>query len=268
MGEISNFSLIGKNSLYRTDLYPEANLGNFQYRWSPKEISAELWLDSSDQSSLVMDGTSVEEWKDKSGNNNHAIQTNSLSQPTIGTTNLNGLSVLDFSSSHLKVNNFSATQPYSFFIVAKTNNTDYSIGSIEYLIDGATILNRNIVQIDRFGKVQMYAGTWSESNLATPTAFCIISASFNTTTSTISLNGTRETHNVGTRNLSSGLTIGSKYNGTQALLDGSIAEIVAIDNDTSIATTEKMEGYLAHKWGTASSLTESHPYKYYPRYFI
>jgi hypothetical protein len=44
--------------------------------------------------------------------------------------------------------------------------------------------------------------------------------------------------------------------------EGLIGEIIITEyNDTT--TIEKLEGYLAHKWGTAWKLPESHPYKTY-----
>jgi len=44
---------------------------------------------------------------------------------------------------------------------------------------------------------------------------------------------------------------------------GDIAEFVIVE-DSSTSTQEKIEGYLAHKWGTASALPSSHPYKNNP----
>jgi len=32
--------------------------------------------------------------------------------------------------------------------------------------------------------------------------------------------------------------------------------------NTDEATRQKMEGYLAHKWGTTDKLPSSHPYKF------
>ena len=44
-------------------------------------------------------------------------------------------------------------------------------------------------------------------------------------------------------------------------LAGSIAEVVAYDRGLSNGVRQKLEGYLAHKWGLVSDLVSSHTYK-------
>jgi hypothetical protein len=42
---------------------------------------------------------------------------------------------------------------------------------------------------------------------------------------------------------------------------GDVAEIVIADSAIGSADREKLEGYLAHKWGLESNLPSTHPYK-------
>lgn len=42
---------------------------------------------------------------------------------------------------------------------------------------------------------------------------------------------------------------------------GEVAEILALEEELSLADIEKVEGYLAHRWGLASILPSSHTYK-------
>ena len=44
-------------------------------------------------------------------------------------------------------------------------------------------------------------------------------------------------------------------------LNGSIAEVVFTNGKQSTTDRQKMEGYLAHKWGLTGNLSASHPYK-------
>ena len=44
-------------------------------------------------------------------------------------------------------------------------------------------------------------------------------------------------------------------------LYGSIAEAVAYDRSLSDGVRQKLEGYLAHKWGLVSALSSAHNYK-------
>jgi len=55
------------------------------------------------------------------------------------------------------------------------------------------------------------------------------------------------------------LRIGA-YGNDATGFDGDIAEVV-IWRSVSTADREKIEGYLAHKWGLTANLPSSHPYK-------
>jgi hypothetical protein len=45
---------------------------------------------------------------------------------------------------------------------------------------------------------------------------------------------------------------------------GNTCEIIAFDSTLAALDREKLEGYLAHKWGFAASLPTGHPYKSAP----
>lgn len=49
--------------------------------WTPAEITTELWLDAADSSTITLNGSTVSEWRDKSGNVRHATQGATASQP-------------------------------------------------------------------------------------------------------------------------------------------------------------------------------------------
>jgi hypothetical protein len=44
-------------------------------------------------------------------------------------------------------------------------------------------------------------------------------------------------------------------------IDGAVGEVIVGDGSLSDADRERIEGYLAHKWGLAANLPSSHPYK-------
>ena len=54
--------------------------------------------------------------------------------------------------------------------------------------------------------------------------------------------------------------IGNRYNNGQAL-NGHIGELIVMNTVLSPSGRQAMEGYLAHKWGLAGSLPNSHLYK-------
>uniref|UniRef100_UPI003BA6F553 hypothetical protein n=1 Tax=Roseateles sp. TaxID=1971397 RepID=UPI003BA6F553 len=43
--------------------------------WTPAQVLPSLWLDGADLSTLSMSGSSVTQWRDKSGNARHATTT-------------------------------------------------------------------------------------------------------------------------------------------------------------------------------------------------
>tara|TARA_R110001592_G_scaffold102305_2_gene288946 strand:+ start:1345 stop:4500 length:3156 start_codon:yes stop_codon:yes gene_type:complete len=68
----------------------------------------------------------------------------------------------------------------------------------------------------------------------------------------------------GTNNLQAGITTGCNYDKTGDFFDGQIAEYLICDGVQSTADRQKIEGYLAWKWGIESVLPVGHPYKSAP----
>lgn len=65
-----------------------------------------------------------------------------------------------------------------------------------------------------------------------------------------------------TANTNSPLYVGARGTGGTTNLIGLIGEIIVIkDGTTSLDELEKLEGYLAWKWGFVGQLDSAHPYK-------
>ena len=79
---------------------------------------------------------------------------------------------------------------------------------------------------------------------------------------TASLNTTPYATNVTQSGLSTMGTGSIRLNDYQNNADSDWGEIIFTE-DTSQANSEKIEGYLAHKWGLAGDLPSAHPYKAY-----
>jgi len=68
-----------------------------QSPWTPADVSTVMWFDATDDSTIVTSAsTFVEEWEDKSGNDNHS---GSGGGATTYTRTLNNLNVIDFDGS-------------------------------------------------------------------------------------------------------------------------------------------------------------------------
>lgn len=50
--------------------------------WTPELLSTALWLDATDASTITLNGTTVSQWNDKSGNGRNATQSTAANQPT------------------------------------------------------------------------------------------------------------------------------------------------------------------------------------------
>ncbi|MFM6254192.1 MAG: hypothetical protein ACKPEQ_34470, partial [Dolichospermum sp.] len=63
---------------------------------TPAQISTDLWLDAADSSTITLNGSTVSQWNDKSGNGRNAIQATATNQPAYTANGLNGKPVLTF----------------------------------------------------------------------------------------------------------------------------------------------------------------------------
>ena len=216
--------------------------GVLRKTFSPSDLSTlNLWLDASDSASITHSSNAVSQWNDKSGNNNHATQSTSSKQPALVANKV----VFDGTDDHIISNGLNISQSYSFFIAGKTNNNS---SGRDYLFDGvgSTQSHRSLIALDNSGKIQMWASSWANTNINTPTSEFVLSAIFNTTSSSFALNGTNSTGlSTGGYNLTNGITIGSNHVANNDFLKGNIAEFIILDETASLETQSKVEGYLA-----------------------
>ena len=122
----------------------------------------------------------------------------------------------------------------------------------------------SIIYIDK-GNLSAGNARTQVSVSITNTLYYIISYSQNGSNTQINLNGTTVTSlsnfsNSSIASTSQVFNVGSYINGSDWNMKGNIAEILFfnthIPNDF-----KKVEGYLAHKWGLASSLPTTHSFK-------
>lgn len=108
------------SSYYRSIL----NVQSVVPAFVPTDISGcQLWLDAADAATISI-GTGVSEWRDKSGNARHAVQTVAANQPVYNLASVNGLNSVNFDGSNDFLNN--DTMPLftakTVYIVVKANN--------------------------------------------------------------------------------------------------------------------------------------------------
>ena len=252
-----------------------------------------LWLDAADARSVVLNGSNVSRWSDKSGNGNHAIQPTSANQPVYSLANrqltFNGTTT----NLPLTSPNFVAQRNFTFFFVERrtsNKNLNYFIAGNQTLSGGDNNINLHIGynqgSYPKRPVLAFWANDFNGAELGDYTTPITRIFKFNLTPArtiggtpnirrTIMLNGeVSATNTIGTQLISNaGSAIGGAITGPIggiSVYEGHMLEVLCYVSPTtgagaSAATTleqdQQIEGYLAWKWGLQSSLPANHPFR-------
>jgi len=234
--------------------------------WTPANSTAiEGWWDASDSSTITTSGSEVTQWSDKSGNSLHLAPVSGETGPTTNTITQNSLNVLDFNGDCLENNNFShdiSSAIYIAFLV----ELDSLVTDQYFLWAGTTnsndrcaIRKRATGAVEIFGKdpAGTNGNTFIQWGALDRGVFHILVAKIHGSNGAVYLNGSQtNTGNSGVDNLNT-FNLGHAEGETQNFT-GKFAEVTAFTDGND---REKIEGYLAHKWGLAANLPSSHTYK-------
>ncbi|MEN8813110.1 MAG: BspA family leucine-rich repeat surface protein, partial [Candidatus Arcticimaribacter sp.] len=264
--------------------------------WLPSQLGGlSAWIDISDGSSLNLSGNNINSVSDKS--TNYGTIPASGGNPTINTTHLNSMDVAYFDGSesfksssnetivssggnHWSIGVFQAntiTDKKNSLWAIETTQTpkrDYSVSAAnnssfqgEVDLDGLT---SNRISSSA-GNTLLFnsASSVLSSGSSYQNSWRIFNATFNKTANQIFANvdGNRAaTVTDYDKNLKENQQLRLMVNRGSSFLKGYMAEFIAVaglpgtsGSDTSIL--EKVEGYLAHKWGLTSNLPSGHDYK-------
>jgi hypothetical protein len=209
-----------------------------------------LWLDAA---SLT---TAENTWSDLSGNNNHATKNGST---TVITGAQNGKSVMRYSGAgtdYHEWNDFNNIRTVFWVIRADSDNNGFILGD-----DGEAHFHNNLGN-----PLTFWSDSWSSANVRNGNL---------AVNGTRNINGTTAGMNTSLSNLSvvslktAGNVEASRFcrdrgNGSRNW-KGDLGELIICDTELSDSDIQKVEGYLAHKWGLASALPSSgHSYKTNP----
>lgn len=239
----------------------------------PLALNAVLWLDASDATTISATNNLISEWRDKSGLNRHASNTQAATQPAYALNSLNGLNTITLSLDEMSIPNMLLT------------GTGWDVFAVASMVAGAQQWAR-LVSMRQQGTSADFnnGGSWfpigrlsfnnsihSQHISGTPGvditlgAVYIMQASLTNTSLNLYFDGVlRATKSgVGSLNTTEGMRIGRSFNNVDNMPErwsGTLAEIV-ITPQLSTADRQQMEGYLANKWGLTASLPAGHPYK-------
>ena len=251
----------------------ERNLGLFENTtptgtWTPAQITTALWLDAADSATITLNATTVSQWNDKSGNGRNFSQATAGNQPVYSTSALNGKNVINFVSTDSLTR---AVIPFNDL----GNNSLYIVGNRTGRVgqyNVACVFSRASARtrVMLFGYPGSGWGTYIGGEFKSPTGsvgspykICEMIADQTTNAYLFYQDGTYQ-GSAGTVNTNSGFSNTLCYLGNDeygSSLVGNIAEVIFCDEKNTDADRQKIEGYLAHKWGLTSSLPADHPYK-------
>lgn len=239
--------------------------------WNPSYITTLAWYDASNQSSVTLNGSTVSQWNDLSGNSYNATQGDANKQPAYSNT-LNGLKVVTFDGNSdglvLPAINYTDQGYLSIYLVGNRTGKDS-----QYCVD----LVVNKVSTNSVGVLTSFAGggagsRWGgytsqdlQSTATSSVNHQVLSQVINKSIPLISWWVTGNSAGTNGANVYNGSSvfnsgwIGTDQYGSYGI--GDIAEIVIIDQTDNTTQRQKMEGYLAWKWGLEGDLPNDHPYK-------
>jgi hypothetical protein len=260
--------------------------------WTPAFLpSLALWLDAEDASTITLNGATVSQWDDKSGNGNHVSNATAATQPAYLTTGWNGKPTVSFTETGGEflfksgVSNFESNEDFTiagaFEFLQTSRAWDMiagwrSVPNSNSGTAGAPVLqgmstsqqigyhdtdrvdNRIAVAVTtRLGKkiatISRSGGTNGTGGAATATCTGFSQATYDTNTTQTWNSSTATGFQIGGRQQSA-TQYGNKY----------ISEVVGCNTKLSTEDRQKLEGYLAWKWGVEADLPADHPYKSAP----
>lgn len=246
--------------------------------WSPAALGVDLsvWLDAEDESTIVLNGSTVSLWKDKSGNGRDASQTTASKQP-IYQNGLFGQNTLAFdgATDQLDFAAPSATSgPYSVFILfapkmatplsanfkSALSHASATAGAFQIQATQATPTTLQFSAQNDAPATRVATLTNYTQNMKVIVELLFSSSNFSYTVNGGALSTAADTYTLG-RNKS--MRIGVNR-GSNVYMEMDFAELVITSGVPTTDDRNRIEGYLAWKWGTTENLPDTHPYKTFP----
>jgi hypothetical protein len=226
-----------------------------------------LWLDASEtdwktggsQDYLVLSGSDVTEWTDRSGNGNDATEV--TIPPTYIAADLNGQRVVSFGGTD-KLTPASTITDVRY--IAAVFSKDATSGN-KRIITSYSVINNHwwgaaSTTTSGVGIAQI-SGTQANGSVSMNcNQYYFSSLTYNKTNFYYTTNDTDGTTAAKTINYAIdqiGFYVSSTYS-----FEGELAELIIIDGtDPTSDQIDKIQGYLHHKWGLTVNLDAGHPYK-------
>lgn len=237
--------------------------------WTPNVLRPALWFDAADLSTLTLVSGDASEWRDKSGNGRHASQGTAALQPSYNATTLNSKPGITFDGTlkfltSVAISDIIFNNSYSAFTVGRANSASSNDGS-GYLNSGFWGDSGGFIS-NYFRSANLIgAYNWDGGNRVATQAYTFgtnLIAGLELSGGSIRLrqNGGNEIATAsGNTSLTSGvLRIGKVFRDSDPNFNGVVSEVIFSKGHVSTADRQRIEGYLAWKWGIR--LDARHPF--------
>jgi hypothetical protein len=254
--------------------------------WTFANTTTTAWYDAADAATVTTVSGVVSQITDKSGNGYTLTQATAGARPTYDLATVNGLNVLSFdggdtlqAASAANWKFLSDTTGSTIFIVTRVDLSAAAVLMSTGIVSSSSIAHILYAETSNRIEAIVYRGTAgacfdnlsNADDFARSTLHVVSSLSDpgNATAanrSAISVNGNTSIKRNTLNNAASAsspagpLTLGGTTSSTLRFT-GLICELAIISGLASQNIIDKGTGYLAHKWGTTSSLPAGHPYK-------
>ena len=257
--------------------------------WDPSMLGPALWLDAADASTITLNGSTVSQWSDKSGNGFHVTQATASLQPTYQATGFNSQPTVFFDDTgdEMGCDQTSVSSQGDLFYAAvfqmlsDTTNWRVIVGTntSSSLKSSGTLLMQRM-------STRSEIGIHTTGRLDTGSTYAVQVTDFYVPriatvgrsggvrgdggTITVTATGpsqpsylTQAVQNWTTVEATSRIQIGGKQQIGTGWSNSLISEVVVMNRNATTLERQKFEGYLAHKWGLEADLPADHPYKNY-----
>lgn len=242
--------------------------------WTPAVRSGqvlELWFDAMDRATLSFaSGNSVNGMKDKSGKgNHHTLQSTSTLQPTFVPMGMLGMPSISYNDDKLEgpfVFTGSVLGVYAAGTIASTvgNNGRLVSCSVSAQNDWDSDQRFSVARSESNQLVQIYRNGAASLSVPTYDLPSVFTAYNSGSTVQMGINGSHAASSAKTGAMNTTLcAIGRGVNSTEYWV-GYLNEVIFDSGPYSTYRRDKIEGYLAWKWGFQKNLVGGHPFKNRP----
>jgi len=247
---------------------------NTLHHFVPSDTTRDLEIDASDEDSIVSSAGLVSRINEKSGNNNDPVQTTGSEQPQTGVDTINGLNVITndgISKEYMDLTNPIILSDHTCFFVGElVEYPPLSTNRFSMLGNSSQPADSHLWRVEPDGRIRVENDNGAQSldlscpGLLSPGVFAI-SHDKSVPSQKIRCNGTQTDSSTLIGDITIDVILGGYglFWASYRTWYGTLGAMIVVPT-TNITIIEKIEGYLAWKWGQVSNLPGGHPYKSTP----